>query len=118
MPELVAHMVRWISRYAVTIICVLIRLLYLMMIRLVGALGLLVRSDTAVLAGVLALRREVAVLQCLAGPAGPQPRRLRAEPSETPRCDDHSGQLARACPTCLLCSLRSVVGCGLISARA
>lgn len=34
----------------------LIRLLYLMMIRLVGALGLLVRSDTAVLAEVLALR--------------------------------------------------------------
>jgi putative transposase len=47
----------------VTIIGVLIRLLYLMMIRLVGALGLLVRSDTAVLAEVLALRHEVAVLR-------------------------------------------------------
>jgi hypothetical protein len=42
---------------------VLFRLLYLMMIRLVGALGLLVRSDTAVLAEVLALRHEVAVLR-------------------------------------------------------
>jgi len=40
-----------------------VRLLYLMMIRLVGALGLLVRSDTAVLAEVLALRHEVAVLR-------------------------------------------------------
>jgi putative transposase len=47
----------------VTIIGVLIRLLYLMMIRLVGGLGLLVRSDTALLAEVLALRREVAVLR-------------------------------------------------------
>jgi putative transposase len=46
-----------------TIIGVLIRLLYLMMIRLVGALGLLIRSDTAVLAEVLALRHEVAVLR-------------------------------------------------------
>src|SRR4051794_25411239 len=34
-----------------------------MMIRLVGALGLLVRSDTAVPAQVLALRHEVAVLR-------------------------------------------------------
>jgi len=41
----------------------LVRLVYLMMIRLVGALGLLVRSDTAVLAEVLALRHEVAVLR-------------------------------------------------------
>ena len=56
-------MVRWISRYAVTIICVLIRLLYLMMIRLVGALGLLIRSDTALLAEVLGSRHEVAVLR-------------------------------------------------------
>lgn len=40
-----------------------VRLLYLMMIRLVGALGLLARSDTAVLAEVLALRHEVAVLR-------------------------------------------------------
>ena len=47
----------------VTIIGVLIRLLYLMMIRLVGAPGLLVRSDTGVLAEVLALRHEVAVLR-------------------------------------------------------
>lgn len=46
-----------------TIIGVLVRLLYLMMIRLVGALGLLVRSDTAVLAEVLALRHEIAVLR-------------------------------------------------------
>ena len=51
------------SRFTVTIIGVLIRLLYLMMIRLVGALGLLIRSDTALLAEVLALRHEVAVLQ-------------------------------------------------------
>jgi hypothetical protein len=41
----------------------LVRLLYLMMIRLVGALGLLARSDTALLAEVLALRHEVAVLR-------------------------------------------------------
>ncbi|NBE85403.1 integrase core domain-containing protein [Micromonospora rubida] len=41
----------------------LVRLVYLMMIRLVGALGLLVRSDTALLAEVLALRHEVAVLR-------------------------------------------------------
>ena len=41
----------------------LVRLVYLMMIRLVGALGLLVRSDTAVLAEVLVLRHEVAVLR-------------------------------------------------------
>ncbi|WP_233624811.1 hypothetical protein [Actinoplanes sp. ATCC 53533] len=34
-----------------------------MMIRLVGALGLLIRSDTALLAEVLALRHEVAVLR-------------------------------------------------------
>jgi putative transposase len=34
-----------------------------MMIRLVGALGLLIRSDTAVLAEVLTLRHEVAVLR-------------------------------------------------------
>jgi putative transposase len=47
----------------VTIIGMSVRLLYLMMIRLVGALGLLVRSDTAVLAEVLALRHEVAVLR-------------------------------------------------------
>ena len=37
--------------------------MYLMMIRLVGALGLLVRSDTAVLAEVLVLRHEVAILR-------------------------------------------------------
>jgi hypothetical protein len=42
---------------------VLTRLLYLMMIRLGGAPGLLIRSDTAVLAEVLALRHEVAVLR-------------------------------------------------------
>jgi putative transposase len=47
----------------VTIIGVLIRLLCLMMIRLVGALGLLVRSDPAVLVEVLALWHEVAVLR-------------------------------------------------------
>ncbi|WP_433727391.1 integrase core domain-containing protein [Actinoplanes sp. CA-051413] len=41
----------------------MIRLLYLMMIRLVGALGLLVRSETAVVAEVLVLRHEVAVLR-------------------------------------------------------
>ncbi|GGK99456.1 integrase core domain-containing protein [Mangrovihabitans endophyticus] len=41
----------------------LIRLVYLMMIRLVGALGLLVRSDSALLAEVLVLRHEVAVLR-------------------------------------------------------
>jgi len=41
----------------------LARLVYSMMIRLVGALGLLVRSDTAVLAEVLVLRHEVAVIR-------------------------------------------------------
>jgi hypothetical protein len=40
-----------------------VRLVYLMMIRLAGALGLLVRGDTAVLAEVLAPRHEVAVLR-------------------------------------------------------
>jgi len=39
---------------------VLVRLVYLMMIRVIGGLGLLVRSDTTVLAEVLALRHEVA----------------------------------------------------------
>src|SRR4051812_48114920 len=41
----------------------LVRLVYLMMIRLVGALRLLIRSDAAALAEVLALRHEVAVLR-------------------------------------------------------
>jgi putative transposase len=41
----------------------LVRLVYLMMIRLVGALGLLIRSDAAALAEVLALRHEAAVLR-------------------------------------------------------
>jgi hypothetical protein len=45
------------------IIGVLVRLLYLMMIRLVDALGLLARSDTGLLAEVLVLRHEVAVLR-------------------------------------------------------
>jgi hypothetical protein len=45
------------------IIGVLVRLLYLKMIRLGGALGLVARSDTAVLAEVLALRDDVAVLR-------------------------------------------------------
>jgi putative transposase len=40
-----------------------VRLVYVIMIRLVGALGLLVRSETAVLAEVLVLRHEVAVLR-------------------------------------------------------
>jgi len=52
-----------IPRFTVTIIGVSTRLLYLMMIRLVGALSLLIRSDTALLAEVLALRHEVAVLR-------------------------------------------------------
>lgn len=47
----------------VAIIGVVIRLLYLMMIRLVGALGMLVRSETALLAEVVVLRHEVAVLR-------------------------------------------------------
>jgi hypothetical protein len=42
---------------------VLIRLLHLMMTRLAGALGLPVRSDTGVLAEILALCHEVAVLR-------------------------------------------------------
>jgi hypothetical protein len=42
---------------------VLIRLLHLMMIRLAGALGPPVRSDTGVLAETLALCHEVAVLR-------------------------------------------------------
>lgn len=45
------------------IIGVVIRMLYLMMIRLVGALGLLLRSETATVAEVLVLRHEVAVLR-------------------------------------------------------
>src|SRR3954449_384135 len=45
------------------VISMLVRLVSLVMIRLVGALGLLVRSETAVLAEVLVLRHEVAVLR-------------------------------------------------------
>jgi putative transposase len=41
----------------------IVRLVYVMMIRLVGVLGLLVRSETAVVAEVLVLRHEVAVLR-------------------------------------------------------
>ena|SRR5690349_1914918 len=52
-----------IFRLASKIISMLVRLVYLMMIRLVGALGLLLRSDAALLAEVLALRHEVAVLR-------------------------------------------------------
>jgi putative transposase len=52
----------------------LVRLVYLMMIRLVGALGLLVRSDIALLAELLALRHEVAVLR----------RQLKARPRGCP----------------------------------
>ncbi|WP_255435885.1 hypothetical protein [Salinispora sp. H7-4] len=37
-----------------------VRLVYLMMIRLVGVLGLFVRSDTALLAEAVVLRHEVA----------------------------------------------------------
>jgi putative transposase len=44
-----------------TIIGVLVRLLYVMMIRIVGGLGLLVRSDKALLVEILTLRHEVAV---------------------------------------------------------
>ncbi|WP_243704870.1 hypothetical protein [Micromonospora sp. KC723] len=40
-----------------------VRLLYLMTIRLVDGLGLLARADTALIAEVLALRQEVAVLR-------------------------------------------------------
>lgn len=39
-----------------------VRPVYPMMVRLVGALGLLVRGDTALLAEILALRHGVAVL--------------------------------------------------------
>jgi putative transposase len=61
-------------QFVVTIIGVVIRLRYRMMIRLVGALGLLVRSETAVVAEVLALRHEVAVLR----------RQLKSRPRPCP----------------------------------
>jgi putative transposase len=55
--------VSWDFRFASRIISMLVRPVYLMAIRLVGALGLLFRSETAVLAEVLVLRHEVAVLR-------------------------------------------------------
>jgi hypothetical protein len=64
-----------------------VRLVYLMMIQLFGALGLLVRSDTGLLAENLALRHEVAVLrrQLRAGSGcpgrpGPAPAHRRPGP--------------------------------------
>jgi hypothetical protein len=58
-PELVAHAVSWDFRFTVTIISVLIRLRYLMMIRLVGALRLLVRIDRVAGEGPRASKRRV-----------------------------------------------------------
>lgn len=52
-----------------TIIGMVVRLVYLLMIRTFGGLGLLARGDKALLVEVLALRQEVAV--CQLGRRGP-----------------------------------------------
>jgi hypothetical protein len=89
MPELVTHAVSWDF------------LAHVMTIRLVGALGLLVCSETAVLAKVLALRHEVAMLgrQVNGRPGGPGrpepawPGYTRSRPSPP---TGHPGYAARS----------------------
>jgi hypothetical protein len=92
----------------------LVRLVYLMMIRLVGALGLLVRSDIALLAELLALRHEVAVLrrQLKARPrssfsTGSRRASMRWTTSFTPRASHRS----RISPTWSWASRTAAMAC-------
>lgn len=62
-PKLVAHAVSWEFSAWVDDRRMVVRLLYLGMIRLFNGLGWLIRSDRALLIEVLALRHEVAVLR-------------------------------------------------------
>lgn len=66
MPELAATMVTWCFGHFAAVGCspiVLFRLMYLIMVRLLGWLGLLLRSSTTKDVEILVLRHEVSVLR-------------------------------------------------------